>query len=212
MTITGTHSASFLRLFPVILTTRDIHHRYGMVKVCDLETYACSTCGFEKPASEFYKNKGRKNGLNTTYCKTCTAIYNRSANAKKARADWYQRNKDERQQYSRDWKRNNPARTLLHNARKRSRTDGVICTITEADIVIPEYCPVFPWIALTHGHTTERGQPLPTAASLDKIDPSRGYIPGNVQVISFLANAMKQNATVKELKSFADWIYATFED
>ena len=39
-------------------------------------------------------------------------------------------------------------------------------------------------------------------ASLDKIDPSKGYVAGNLQVISKKANAMKSNATIEELKTF----------
>ena len=42
--------------------------------------------------------------------------------------------------------------------------------------------------------------------SLDRIDPNKGYIIGNVQWISHKANAMKQNATLAELNQFADWI------
>lgn len=35
--------------------------------------------------------------------------------------------------------------------------------------------------------------------SLDRINPDRGYVPGNVQVISFRANTLKNNATREEL-------------
>jgi len=36
--------------------------------------------------------------------------------------------------------------------------------------------------------------------SLDRINPALGYVKGNVWVISFKANAIKQNATVQELE------------
>jgi len=40
-------------------------------------------------------------------------------------------------------------------------------------------------------------------ASLDKVTPSLGYIPGNVQIISNLANRMKSSATPEQMLRFA---------
>jgi len=42
--------------------------------------------------------------------------------------------------------------------------------------------------------------------TLDRIDPNKGYVKGNIQVLSHLANMMKSNATAEELHLFADWI------
>ena len=38
-------------------------------------------------------------------------------------------------------------------------------------------------------------------ATLDKIDPTKGYIPGNVQILSYRANTLKNSATLEELKT-----------
>lgn len=48
----------------------------------------------------------------------------------------------------------------------------------------------------------------PNAASLDRIDNSKGYVRGNVMVISLRANAIKNNATAEELTAVA--AYAAF--
>lgn len=41
-------------------------------------------------------------------------------------------------------------------------------------------------------------------ASLDKIDPSKGYVEGNVQILSFRANTLKGHASLEELKIIVD--------
>lgn len=55
------------------------------------------------------------------------------------------------------------------------------------------------------------GRPGANCFSLDRIVPEKGYVKGNVQIISYKANLMKQNASVDELLDFANWIKRTFE-
>jgi hypothetical protein len=94
---------------------------------------------------------------------------------------------------------------LLNNAKQRAIKGGLPFSITEADIDIPEFCPV-----LGFKLTTGKGSVDPSSTSIDKIDPKRGYVPGNVQVMSYMANRMKSNATPTELLMFADWVYKTY--
>lgn len=100
-----------------------------------------------------------------------------------------QRNEDARDRYRANFKR-----TMWRNAQKRARQGGYPCTITIDDIVIPEFCPLL-------GLRIVTGSGLSAASpSLDKITPSLGYVPGNVWVISWRANMLKNDATLQELE------------
>lgn len=83
--------------------------------------------------------------------------------------------------YRRDWKFR-----AIEAAKKR----GVKCTITSDDLIIPERCPVLD-IPLTIG---TRGM-SPNSPTLDRIDPTFGYVRGNVAVISWRANRIKGDQT-----------------
>jgi uncharacterized membrane protein len=52
----------------------------------------------------------------------------------------------------------------------------------------------------------EGNTPPDNYATLDKIDPKKGYVLGNVQIVSFRANTLKNSATLEELKMIiANW-------
>jgi len=70
--------------------------------------------------------------------------------------------------------------------------------------IAPKTCPVF-----GKRLTTGKGQSHKWSPSIDKIIPSKGYVRGNIQVISLFANTMKQNATPAELKQFSKWVMET---
>jgi len=91
---------------------------------------------------------------------------------------------------------------MLKAAKERAKKAGVPFNLTEEDILIPTYCPVF-------GCKLERALgskgPGPYSPSLDRIIPARGYVPGNVVVISNRANRAKSDLLVEELVALADF-------
>ena len=48
--------------------------------------------------------------------------------------------------------------------------------------------------------------PHPHAPSLDRIYPKLGYVPGNVIVISRMANTIKQNASLGQIGKVYRWL------
>lgn len=88
---------------------------------------------------------------------------------------------------------------LLMEARKRAKAKDLPITITVADIVVPEVCPVL-GIPMTFGGSRENWP------SLDRMDPSVGYVPGNVFVISYRANRIKNDSTLAEIEAIASYM------
>ena len=95
-----------------------------------------------------------------------------------------------------------PRRKILYNARNRAKARGIECNLTVDDIVIPELCPVLgiPLVA-TVGEGRVPMQENTNAPTLDRIDPSKGYVRGNVMVISARANFLKADASLAEAEA-----------
>lgn len=87
-----------------------------------------------------------------------------------------------------------PAQSILRNARLRAKRMGLEFNLTIGDIVVPETCPVL-GIPLVIGNRKGWSTTSPT---LDRIDNSKGYIKGNICVISWRANSLKSDATLAE--------------
>lgn len=96
---------------------------------------------------------------------------------------------------------------MFQNARVRARRAEVPFTITVDDIAIPTHCPI---LGIPLFQTVGRKGGGDNSPTLDKIEPSKGYVPGNVIVISGRANRLKSDATIKELRDIASF-YATFD-
>jgi len=112
------------------------------------------------------------------------------------------------------WHRENPGKVRAHYllcrerwlwqaAKLHARRAKLPFSISIGDVIIPRICPYL-HIPLTHDLEHE----LPTNSTLSQIDPSLGYTKGNVQVVSDLANRMKQNATTAQLLLFAASVLA----
>lgn len=95
-------------------------------------------------------------------------------------------------------KTDDPRYRLWNGCKVRAKKQGVPFNLTMEDIVIPETCPLL-------GTPLERGVGTWTdnSPTVDKVVPSKGYVKGNIMVISFRANRIKQDASVEELEAVA---------
>lgn len=99
----------------------------------------------------------------------------------------------------REYLKRNPTMRIFNAAKSNAKRKGIDFTITLDDLVIPTLCPYL-GVPLTNIYGQGR---VKSNVSLDRIDSTLGYVPGNVQIISDLANRMKQEATPNELLAFA---------
>ena len=95
-----------------------------------------------------------------------------------------------------------PEKHLLSNSKYRAKQKGLEHNITSEDIIIPEFCPVL-GIPIFIGN----GRNTLNSPTLDRIDNNKGYIKGNVIVVSYRTNMIKNNATVEELYKIADFYH-----
>lgn len=141
-------------------------------------TKRCSNCGEHKPVTEFYKNKARVDGYQN-WCRKCSRL----ATAKS--------------------KQKNPTLSIFQNKRAGAKARNIEFSLGFSDVHFPEYCPALGFKLNYERCVVGRTSASFDSPSFDRIDPTKGYVKGNVIVVSNLANQIKTNATVDQLKKVA---------
>jgi hypothetical protein len=91
---------------------------------------------------------------------------------------------------------------LFREGRRRAKEKGLDFTIRLDDVPgIPSHCPILGIPIVAGSNNLHPGSP-----SLDRIDSTRGYIPGNVKVISHRANVLKGNMTLAEAENLVKYM------
>lgn len=147
-------------------------------------TKQCTACQEKLPATMFYKQTACQDGL-SYMCKKC--MDKRRGKHVKENPVQYQ------------------TAIMVRGARNRAKLKQLNFDINLEYVrsLVVTHCPILgiplEWSTMRgNGMTTVPGSP-----SLDRIDPTKGYISGNVWIISHRANAIKNNATHEELKLVA---------
>jgi hypothetical protein len=166
------------------------------------EVKYCSCCKETKSYSEFakWKNAASHKPQLQSWCKVCIRAYGKEkTNKERIRANIrlkrqnpaYVKREAQVNKLSRE---TNKEVYLVKSARERAKVEGMEFNITKDDISVPTHCPILGIEMKTY---------TPYAPSIDKIDPTKGYVKNNVWVISRKANMMKNNATKEELIAFS---------
>lgn len=136
----------------------------------------CSGCKKHKSFDRFSRNPTKKTGR-ANWCKDCMrSLY--------TRPEYLERRKQRRN--------NNLAHALLIETRCRARKASIPFNLES--LTIPELCPV-----LRRPFHLGGGKRTDCSPSVDRIIPERGYVVGNVRVISWLANKIKSNCDDPEI-------------
>lgn len=85
--------------------------------------------------------------------------------------------------------------SLFERFQNKRRNAKVEFNLKFSDVEYPTHCPLL-GIKLDYLTTQHRADDYPT---FDRIDNSKGYIPGNVHVVSWRANRIKNDSTPEEL-------------
>jgi hypothetical protein len=162
----------------------------------------CKKCLIEKEAEYFHKCSVNIDNL-YNWCKKCKSEYDAAYRKTDKVLDYCnsQLYRDRKKEYRKYRFEVSLETQIFNQAKFRAKKYNLPFDIEIKDIIIPTYCPILN-IKLERKPYGEGKSFQSSSPSLDKIEPSKGYIKGNIMVISMKANAMKSNATIDELNIF----------
>ena len=159
---------------------------------------SCSKCQYKNPELVFNTNK--------LWCGKCQTIKEKSEfniradgtkrSCRECERNYNKANYSKNKECTKKWYKQNPEKRLFFSAKKRAEDSELDFNIDLSDIIIPDFCPVL-GIKLDKYRQNNNKNYSP---SLDRIDSNKGYIKGNVQVISWRANWLKNNGTLAEFE------------
>ncbi len=150
-------------------------------------TRVCTKCDTEKPVADFTASRPRE-------CKACS----RAASAA-YRADHLDAVRGRQRVHQRAYQ--GTVKGMLALARLHAGKRGIEFALELDDIFVPEHCPVL-GVRLERG----RGKCQDASPTIDRLDSSKGYVRGNVTVISHRANTIKSFGTAEEHERIAAWM------
>jgi hypothetical protein len=95
-----------------------------------------------------------------------------------------------------------PRLRMLVNAKHRAKKRGIPFDLTLADLgSVPSVCPALGIPISPLGGRDNRPE-------IDRLIPAKGYVRGNVVIISSRANRIKNDGTLAELTAITKWLFS----
>jgi hypothetical protein len=116
------------------------------------------------------------------------------------RKAWQTAHRGKLYKYQRAWYQKDPQNGMIVRGRSGAKVRGIEFTITRSDLHWPKHCPV---LGMELDYSSMRGSRRDNWPTLDRWDNSKGYVPGNVFVISWRANRIKWHCSPEELEAVA---------
>lgn len=147
--------------------------------------YGCSRQYIEQLRKKHFPDLGRKDvGVSRR------KIINRNKQKESwGRDEWYLEDLERAQNLKFFRKRQNSAR------------QGYEWSLELADVTFPSHCPILGLELDYFAEATKENSP-----SFDRFDSNIGYVKGNVHIISWRANRIKNNGTAEEHRKIAEYI------
>jgi hypothetical protein len=91
---------------------------------------------------------------------------------------------------------------MLNSAKARAKAKGIECTIKFKDLLpVPTICPVL-GIELNWNNSSNQDN----SPSLDRLNNKKGYIAGNIAIMSYRANRIKSDSTLREISMLHEYL------
>ena len=182
------------------------------------DTKTCNVCGETKPKSEFSRLRKDKD-YRLAYCKACRSKRNRNRYATdpayrsrvlRAINRWNSANKESVDVRRKNWRSSAGwACRKLGSIRRNARVKGVLVTIAPTDLREA--------LESQGSRCALTGRPLqitpspenPNALSVDRLNWRKGYVPGNVRLVTWQANSARGRGTDADLVRFCEDVIRT---
>jgi predicted nucleic acid-binding Zn ribbon protein len=110
---------------------------------------------------------------------------------------WDNNNKEKLKELRKAYRLESWPRFSIPRLKFRAKEKNIDFDLVPSDLDVPEFCSVLK-IKLNYQNVGTGYHP--DSPSVDRIDPKKGYVKGNVRVISSRANLLKNDATIEELQ------------